>query len=218
MDIFLIDALKTRLLFHPSINPHIKILERYFFFSFSIYKKETLLYELKHLAPDNRSVPTLWQIFSKVFLISPALHLTKTMFPTLKLPYFASTSDFARKNRDRNNERWKISRDDMSKSGWKLVEKRTWYERKINDSASTLIIPIHKVRYPDTSATSGLIKNDDREGRKLQAAYRPINSTSARPATLSSPRSLRSWPALPSASISSRFQAPPLQKNPCNYR
>lgn len=30
-----------------------------FFFLFSIYKKETLLYELKHLAPDNRSVPTL---------------------------------------------------------------------------------------------------------------------------------------------------------------
>lgn len=62
------------------------------------------------------------------------------------------------------------------------------YERKINDPASTLIIPIHKAWYPDTSATSGLIKNDDREGRKLQAAYRPINSTSARPATVSSPR------------------------------
>lgn len=59
------------------------------------------------------------------------------------------------------------------------------YERKINDPASTLIIPIHKAWYPDTSATSGLIKNDDREGRKLQAAYRPINSTSARPATVS---------------------------------
>lgn len=39
------------------------------------------------------------------------------------------------------------------------------------------------------STTSGLIKNDDRKGRKLQAAYRPINFTSAAaiPATVSFP-------------------------------
>lgn len=121
-------------------------------------------------------------------------HLTKTMFPTFareRVPYF--TIGFRDFRRETTNETSKISRHDMSGSRTKSGDGRSLhrgekYERKINDPASTLIIPIHKAWYPDTSATSGLIKNDDREGRKLQAAYRPINSTSARPATVSSPR------------------------------
>lgn len=104
-------------------------------------------------------------------------------------------------------------------SGDSIAERRERkYERKINDPASTLIIPIHKAWYPDTSATSGLIKNDDREGRKLQAAYRPINSTSAPPATVSSPRPFPPGP--PSLPLPSRlvFKHRRCKKNLCNYR
>jgi len=57
--------------------------------------------------------------------------------------------------------------------------------KKIYDLRKTLIIPIHKARsilarrYAAVGHASGLIKNDDRKGRKLRGAYRPINSTSA---------------------------------------
>jgi len=56
---------------------------------------------------------------------------------------------------------------------------------KIYDLGKTLIISIHKARsipvrrYAAVGHASGLIKNDDRKGRKLRGAYRPINSTSA---------------------------------------
>lgn len=65
---------------------------------------------------------------------------------------------------------------------WRCGERKG---KKIYDLRKTLIIPIHKAqsilvrRYAVLSATSGLIKNDDRKGRKLHGAYRPINSTSA---------------------------------------
>lgn len=153
-------------------------------------------------------------------------HLTKTMFPTFareRVPYF--TIGFRDFRRETTNETSKISRHDMSGSRTKsgdvlsIAERRERkYERKINDPASTLIIPIHKAWYPDTSATSGLIKNDDREGRKLQAAYRPINSTSARPATVSSlcpPLLARPPFRFHLVSFSSTVVA---KKNLCNYR
>lgn len=145
------------------------------------------------------SVPILWQILSKVFLISLARYhiLQKQCFQlSLVKECPISRSDFATFEEKQRTKRRKfhatICREAERKvetAVLSIAERRERkYERKINDPASTLIIPIHKAWYPDTSATSGLIKNDDREGRKLQAAYRPINSTSARPATVSSPR------------------------------
>lgn len=145
------------------------------------------------------SVPILWQILSKVFLISLARYhiLQKQRFQlSLVKECPISRSDFATFEEKQRTKRRKfhatICREAERKvetAVLSIAERRERkYERKINDPASTLIIPIHKAWYPDTSATSGLIKNDDREGRKLQAAYRPINSTSARPATVSSPR------------------------------
>lgn len=195
MDIFLIDALKTRVLFHPPYKSshRVRILKIFFSsrFLFNLQKKTVLRVEISQ---RSNTLTNIVESFSNFPRALP--HLTKTMFPTFareRVPYF--TIGFRDFRRETTNETSKISRHDMSGSRTKsgdvlsIAERRERkYERKINDPASTLIIPIHKAWYPDTSATSGLIKNDDREGRKLQAAYRPINSTSARPATVSSPR------------------------------
>jgi len=126
-------------------------------------------------------------------------------------------------------------------------------DKKIYDLRKTLIIPIHKARsilvrrYAAVGHASGLIKNDDRKGRKLRGAYRPINSTSASiclspslPLSLSLSLSLfrflifylflffpsrtlrRSTVSLLSSPSSSSPPSPPrthyVPQNPCNYR
>ena len=99
MDIFLIENSTV-----ISSSRHVTILKIFFSSHFNLQKRQC--YELKYL-----SVPILWQILSKVFLISPARYyiLQKQCFQlslVKERPYFTiGFRDFREEKRDRNKER-----------------------------------------------------------------------------------------------------------------